>query len=312
MTISGMSSVARGVCRRGPATRGGRFAFWAILPCAAIFALFALYPAVQLVRLALSNVDLTNGAFSETFTGLEHFRAIGDDSIGLDSIVNTAIFAAVSVPVTLAGGAILAVLVDRAVTLAALARRALLLPMAVAPVVVSVVWLLVLNPSIGSLNKALAAMGLPAQAWLGSRTGAMAAIIGVDVWHWTPLVFLLVYTALRGLDPEVSEAARVDGANHWQLLRYIVLPLLTPVLVVAGLLRLVMCVKAFDEMYLLTGGGPGDATTLVSLHIRGVFFDQLKLGYGAAFSVAIIAAILTVIGGAVLLRRRFVRRWLVS
>lgn len=310
--VLGMTRAATGARRRGVARRGGAFAIWALLPCAAIFALFALYPAIQLVRLSLSEVDLTNGAFSESLIGLSNFRAIGSDSIGADSVVNTAIFAAISVPLTLIGGTVLAVLVDRAILLAALARRVLLLPMAVAPVVVSVVWLLVLNPSIGSLNKAFTVFGVPAQAWLGSRTGAMIAIIAVDVWHWTPLVFLLVYTALRGLDPEIAEAARVDGASQLQLLRFVVLPLLMPVLVVAGLLRLVMCVKAFDEMYLLTGGGPGDATTLVSLHIRGVFFDQLKLGYGAAFSVAVMVGIVAVVGLAVLVRRRLLRGWLVS
>lgn len=271
--------------------RSPAFGVWAILPCAGFFVLFALYPAVQLARLAFSRVSLTNGSFATSYAGLSNFQALGGDAIGADAVVNTLVFVVVSVPLTLAGGTLLAVLVDRARVLSALARRVLLMPMAIAPVVVSVVWMLLLDPSIGSVNKLFQALGLPAQSWLASPGGAMAAIIAVDVWHWTPLVFLLVFAALRGLDYEVLEAAAVDGASAFQTLRHITLPLLAPVIATAGAIRLVMCVKAFDEMYILTGGGPGDATTLVTLHIRSVFFDQLQFGNGAAYSLLIMLAL---------------------
>jgi multiple sugar transport system permease protein len=287
--------------------RGLGFAAWAVLPFALFMVVFAVYPLVQLVRMSLSHVTVERGAFSWSSAGLGNFSRMVEDEVAVDAVVATVIFIAGAVPLTIVLGTLLAILIDRAVVLVGVARNVVLWPAVVAPVVVSLMWLLILSPSVGVLNKVLATLGLPAQGWLGRSTGAMASIIAVDVWHWTPVVFLLVYTALRSIDRDLLEAARVDGASEARALWHIVLPLLRPALVAATLIRLVMCVKAFDEMYLLTRGGPGTATTLVSLHIRNVFFDRLELGYGAAFSVAIVAATAVVLGLAAL-ARRLVRR----
>jgi multiple sugar transport system permease protein len=287
--------------------RGLGFAAWAVLPFAVFMVMFAVYPLVQLVRMALSHVTVEQGRFSWSSAGLANFTRILEDEVAADSVVATLIFIAGAVPLTVLLGTLLAILVDRAVLLVGVARNVLLWPAVVAPVVVSLMWLLILSPSVGVLNKVLATLGLPAQGWLGRPTGAIVSVIAVDVWHWTPVVFLLVYTALRAIDRDLLEAARVDGASEARTLWHIVLPLLRPALVAATLIRLVMCVKAFDEMFLLTRGGPGTSTTLVSLHIRNVFFDRLELGYGAAFSVAVVAATAAVLGLAAL-ARRLVRR----
>lgn len=284
------------------------FAGWAVLPLAVFLAVFAVYPLVQLVRMSVSDVAVEQGVFNWSFTGLANFAALAADPVAADSVVATVVFVAGAVPLTLLLGTVLAVLTDRAVLLAGVARNLLLWPAVVAPVAVSLIWLLVLSPSIGALNKLLASVGLPEQGWLGSPVGAMAAVVAVDVWHWTPVVFLLVYTALRGIDPPLLEAARVDGAGELAVLRHVVLPLLRPALLAAALIRLVMCVKAFDEMYLLTRGGPGTATTLVSLHIRNVFFDRLQLGRGAAFSVVVVAATVAALAVGVTVRRAARRR----
>jgi multiple sugar transport system permease protein len=287
--------------------KGLGFAAWAVLPFALFMVVFAVYPLVQLVRMSLSRVTVAQGEFSWSAAGLANFTRMLEDEVAADSVVATLVFIAGAVPLTIVLGTLLAILVDRAVILAGVARNVVLWPAVVAPVVVSLMWLLILSPSVGVLNKVLATVGLPTQGWLGRPTGAMVSVIAVDVWHWTPVVFLLVYTALRAIDRDVLEAARVDGASEARTLWHIVLPLLRPVLLAAALIRLVMCVKAFDEMFLLTRGGPGTSTTLVSLHIRNVFFDRLELGYGAAFSVAIVAATAAVLGLAAL-ARRLVRR----
>src|SRR5690606_37355306 len=145
--------------------------------------------------------------------------------------------------------------------------------------------------------------GLPEQNWLDHPVGAMGAVVFVDVWHWTPVVFLVAYTAVKGLDREVVEAARVDAASEARLIWHIVLPMIRPALLAVAAIRLVMCVKAFDEMYLLTKGGPDGATNMVSLYIRTVFFDGLELGYGAAFGLTIVLAVLAVAGLAYAVRR---------
>jgi multiple sugar transport system permease protein len=282
---------------------GGRFGMVAVVPFVVFMLMFAVYPLAQVVRMSLSDVQIQQGVFRWDFGTLANFARMFHDALAMSSAVTTAVFIVLTVPLTLVLGTLLAVLVDRSALFGPIARNLALWPAVVAPVVVSLIWLLILSPSIGSLNRLLIDLGLPPQGWLGSEAGAMLAIVLVDVWHWTPVVFLLVYTALKGIDDQILEAARVDGAGEQQIFWRVVLPLLTPALAAAALIRLVMGVKAFDEMYLLTRGGPGDATTLVSLHIRNVFFDRLELGYGAAFSLTVVLFVIVVLLISVAVRR---------
>jgi multiple sugar transport system permease protein len=261
-----------------------------MLPDGVLLILFAVYPTLQLIRMAFSIVRFERGQFIWSYAGPANFVRLPTDPIVWESVSKSVIFIATTVPLTLLLGTALALLVDRSVLFVGVARNVLLWPALVAPVVVSVIWLLVLSPNIGVLDKLLATLGWPEQGWLGDPAGAMFSVILVDVWYWTSIVFLLVYTALKGIPADLLEAGRLDGASESQALRYIVLPLLGPALATAALIRLVMGVKVFDEMYLLTQGGPGTATTLVSLYVRDVFFDRLDLGYGAAFSLAIVVA----------------------
>lgn len=274
---------------------GSRFALAAILPLALFLVLLALYPLGQVVRMSWSHVRIRGGEFLTDFGTLENFAQLQEDALALQSAINTLVFIGTTVPLTLLLGTLLAVLVDKSFIFGRIGQSVVLWPAIVAPVVVSLIWLLILSPSIGALNRVLGDFGLPQQGWLSSQIGAMAIIILVDVWHWTPVVFLLVYTALKGIEGDILEAARVDGADERSLFRHIVLPLLLPAIAAAGLIRLVMGVKAFDEMYLLTRGGPDGATTLVSLHIRNVFFDRLEFGYGAAFSLAVVIFVVAVL-----------------
>jgi multiple sugar transport system permease protein len=115
------------------------------------------------------------------------------------------------------------------------------------------------------------------------------------VWHWVPFVFLILFAAVEGLPVELLEAARVDGATRWQAVRLIIVPLLRPAIVVALLFRTILAFKVFDEVYLLTAGGPGTATELINLHLYKVFFEQNQLGYGALLSLALIAAIVALL-----------------
>jgi len=277
----------------------------ALLPFLALLAAFAAYPALLLLRMSVSEIDLQGGTFTWTFAGDDNIvRALGDDLFRV-ALWNSAVFIVLTTVISVVLGVALAVLTDRAVLLQRAALNILVWPAVIAPVVVSVIWLLVLSPQIGVLNKLLVTLGLPPQGLLGSGTGAMASIIVVDVWHWTPVVFLLIYTALKGIDPSVREAAQIDGASQGQTLRHITIPLLLPAIAAAVAVRVVMGVKVFDEMYLLTRGGPGTSTTVISIYIRSVVFDQVDLGYGSALSVLVIAIVL--ITGAVLLLLRRTR-----
>ena len=283
------------------------FMVCAIAPFALFMAVFGIYPVVQLVRMAVSEVGLEQGGFTFDFTGGQNLAKILSDENTVPVVIATLVFIVGAVVLTVILGTAMAVLLDRASFFQRFARRVLIWPTVIAPVVVSVIWLLILSPTIGVLNTLLTAVGLPAQGWLGQPVGARVSILLVDVWHWTPLVFLLVYTSLQSMDREVLEAASVDGAGEWSTIWRIVLPMNLSAILAAAAVRLVMSVKAFDEMYLLTHGGPGNATNLISLHIRTVFFDQLELGYGAALGVAVIL-VYALVGLALALTRALARR----
>jgi multiple sugar transport system permease protein len=278
----------------------------ALLPFVAFLLVFAVYPLINLVRLAVSDTTVQNAVFVSEFSGLSNFGRVLTDPTFQHSVLITTAFVVLTVGITLVVGLALALLVDRAVVLHHLARNVLIWPAVITPVVVSVLWLLVLSPTVGGLNKLLRTFGVPEQSWLNSGLGAFMSVVAVDVWHWTPIVFLFLYTALKGIPSELFEAARVDGATERQILFQVTVPLLGPALVVVGLLRLVMSIKAFDEMFLLTGGGPNGATNLISLDIRSQFFDRLDFGYAAAESIVVVAATLILVGSAVLIRRRSV------
>ncbi len=299
-------------CRRRVRPSGGWFGPLSTLPFVLLVFGFAGYAWVQVVQMAFSHVRIEQGEFRWSFAGLDNFRAVARDPVALHSIVITVVFVVATVVLSVLLGLVLALLVHRTVVLKSAARLLVIWPAVVAPVVVSVIWLLVLSPNIGLLNKVLETLRLPDQGWLGTETGAMAAIILVDVWHWTPVAFLLIYGALCAIDTELIEAARCDGASEWQLVRFVQVPILRPAIATTAFIRAVMGVKAFDEMYLLTNGGPNQATTLVSLHIRDVFFDQLDLGNGAAFSVVVVVLVICVTIVLVVGRQRLQRRQAVA
>jgi multiple sugar transport system permease protein len=167
----------------------------------------------------------------------------------------------------------------------------MILPILVPPVAIGSMWKLMYNYDFGVFNQALMGLGMEPVNWLGSTSIALLSVILVDIWHWTPFVFLILFAAVEALPVDVIEAARVDGATGWQALRHIILPLLRPALMVAVTFRSILAFKAFDEVYLLTSGGPGTSTELISLHLYKVFFEQNQLGYGAMLSLAVIAAI---------------------
>jgi multiple sugar transport system permease protein len=287
--------------------RLGVFRTLSLLPFIVIVVLFGLYPFARVVVMSFSRVVVMGGGMRTSWVGAENFiRALGSASVR-HSLLITFAFVIASTILSVALGTTTAILTDRATRIQGLAQNVLVWPAIIAPVVVSVLWVLILNPQIGVLNTVLGILGLPQQGLLGSGSGALAAVIAVDVWHWTPLVYLLVYSALKGIDPEILEAASLDGASAPRAVRHVILPMLAPALLAALALRTVMGVKVFDEMYLLTRGGPGDSTTIISLLIRGIVFDDVDLGYGSAVSLVTVGAVL-VVALLVLATRRTLRR----
>jgi multiple sugar transport system permease protein len=289
----------------GPRRRRGSaaFKFLSLAPFVVVIVGLVGYPITQLVWMSVGDVRLTAGELVWRFTGVENYARMVEDETFRTALGNSLVFITSTVVLTVVCGVVLALAADRLVRGQRLVQNVLLWPAIVAPVVISVAWLLILSPQVGLLNKVLLTLGMERQSWLGEPFGAMASVIAVDVWHWTPIVFLLVYTALRAIDPSVLEAASIDGARYLQTVRHIVLPLLAPAILGAIAIRVVMGVKVFDEMYLLTFGGPGTATTVISIYLRSVFFEAFQYGYGAALSVTVVVLVLGVLLALLAIRR---------
>jgi len=267
------------------------FRHWSLLPAVVLFVLLTVYPIVNLARMSVSTIEFAQGAEHWTFTPLRNLELLRSDDVVIDALRNTLVFVVVTVAVEVVLGLALAILVAGLRRGKGLVRTVMILPILVPPVAIGSMWKLLFNYDFGFFNQTLASIGIAPVNWLGSTSIALWSVILVDIWHWVPFVFLILFAAVEGLPVDVLEAARVDGATRWQLLMRVMVPLLRPAIIVAALFRTILAFKVFDEVYLLTSGGPGTSTELVSLHLYKVFFDQGQLGYGALLSLALIAAI---------------------
>ena len=267
------------------------FRHWSLLPAIALFVVLTIYPVANLFRMSVSTIEFAQGSETWTFTPLINLALLRADEVVPAAVSNTLLFVVVSVAIEMLLGLALAIVVAGVARGKGLIRTVMILPILVPPVAIGSMWKLLYNYDFGIFNQTLAALHLPSVNWLGSTSLALWSVVVVDVWHWVPFVFLILFAAVEALPVDVLEAARVDGATRWQLLRRVMLPLLRPAIVVALLFRTILAFKVFDEVFLLTSGGPGTSTELVTLHLYKVFFEQNQLGYGSLLSLALIAAI---------------------
>jgi multiple sugar transport system permease protein len=272
-----------------------RWRIYALAPAVAIYLLLALLPIVNLLVMSVNDIRWEEGTARWTFVGLRHYASLAADPLVRAGLVNTVLFAVLSVAAEMVLGFALALLVSRAVTGRVVYRTIFMLPILIPGIVIGAIWKLAYNPDFGVINQLLALVGLRGRDWLGDPALAFGSVVAVDVWHWTPFVFLLLLAGLEALPREMFEAARVDGASAWQELRYVTLPMMRPTLLVTLVFRLVVSFKVFDEVYLLTGGGPGTATEVVSFTIFRRFFTEDREGYGAAISVVVLFVLSLVI-----------------
>jgi len=269
------------------------FRHWSLLPAVLLFVALTLYPLVNLVRMSVSTIAFADGAETWHFTPGANFAQLAGDDVLWSAIANTVLYVVASVTVEMIIGLALAIAVAGIVRGKTWIRTVLILPILVPPVAIGSMWKLMYNYDFGIFNQTLAALGAAPVNWLGSTSLALTSVIVVDIWHWVPFVFLILFAAVEGLPVDLLEAARVDGATRWQVVWRIMIPLLRPAIVVAFLFRTILAFKVFDEVYLLTSGGPGTSTELINLHLYKVFFEQNQLGYGALLSLAVIAAIVS-------------------
>ncbi len=254
-----------------------------VMPAVLILLALSIYPLIFSVKVALT------GSHGE-FTGA-NFTRLAHDTVLAAAAAQTLIFTLAALIVEFVLGLTLAVLIDSLTRAKSFFRAGLLIPMLLPPVVAAVAWRLIFNPQFGVLNGSLRELGLNTSGllWTGGNHSALPSVILVDVWEWTPFLFLLLSAGLQAIPQEPLEAARIDGANSWQIFRDVTLPLLKPVIVLALLLRGMDLVRIFDQIFILTQGGPGTATETVSLYIYRTAFRFSNFGYAAAMSFVLLA-----------------------
>ena len=256
-----------------------------VLPALLLILAINIVPLVYSTILSFFQWNLIQANVAPRFVGLNNFiQLLTQDPQFITAALNTAIVVVATVTIQTVLGVAIALLLDQKLRFTGLATTLLLIPLALAPAVVGLLFSSLLSSSLGPINYWLEAIGLPAPSWLGDAHWALASVILVDTWQWTPFMILLTLAGLRSLPQEPIEAALVDGGSSWQRFRYVKLPMLMPVLTVAALLRGIDSFRTFDLVFLLTFGGPGTASTTLSFYGYKVGLQAFDIGRASAIA----------------------------
>lgn len=264
------------------------FKYWALLPALLVLVLLTLYPIGNLLRMSVSEIDFKGSEMIWSFVGAKHLRTAIEDPITGIALRNTFFYVIIVVIGEMILGLALALMVSNTTRFVGGYRTIILIPLLIPAIAIGTMWRLMYDFNYGFINSVLASVfGIAGPAWTADPSMAMFCVIVVDIWHWTSFVFLLLLAGVESLPHELTQAARVDGANQTQIYRFIILPLLRPTITVALMLRTILAFKVFDQIYLLTSGGPGTATEVFNLHIYEVFFTQFRMGYGSFLAIVL-------------------------
>lgn len=277
---------------------------WMVGPAILTLIVFSLYPLIYSIALSATDSQLAR-PFRE-FVAFKNYTDAVRDALFGNSLALTFVYAFGVTAIETAIGFGLALLLNRESGPTHFARTLGLLPFITPPVAIAAIWRLIYDPSSGMLNHYLVRAGILEQnvAFLGIPGLAMASVMLVDIWQWTPFVFLLSLAILAGLPHEPYEAAAVDGANSWQQFIHITLPLCLPGILIVAILRLIGAMKVFDLVFMLTFGGPGSSTQVASFYIYKVAFQQFKIGYASAMTIIVIILLSVLVTLLTLLYRR--------
>jgi multiple sugar transport system permease protein len=293
------SGLATAVPLRAASGRRWRLRAWArlaeysfVVPALALLFAIVLIPMLVAAYLSVHRVRLVSPraafmGFATTFNGLANYREILSDPVFWNALGHTLTFASFTVIGALALGLALALLLDSGVRGASVWRALMLLPWVIPPIVGGSTWAWMLETRYGVLNNLIRAVYPSADpiAWLADPSLALLAVSITNVWLRTPFMMVVLFAGLQAIPPELHEAAAVDGASAWDRFRHVTLPQLRHVILVATVLQAIWSFRDFDVIQLMTGGGPGRATEVVTTLIYRVSFETFRFGPAAAMGV---------------------------
>ena len=277
------------------------------LPTLIVLILLNTFPLIYSILLSFSRVDTSTGLEVGEKT-LDNWSSLLQDSQFWGSVEFTVLFTVLAVVVEYVLGLALALLLRERLGGGGFFRVLFAIPMMLTPVAIGFMWRMLYDQSNGPIDAVLGAIGLGAPGWLSNSHLAVVSVVIMDVWEWTPLVFLLMLAGLQAIPTEVVDAARVDGATGWQVIIRVILPMLAPVSVTAVFLRMIDSFQVFGQIFLLTGGGPGTATTSTTLFGFFQGFQAFDLGYGAAIALSLLVLVIVVSSLFLSISRRALRR----
>lgn len=262
------------------------------------------YPIAESMVLAFQRVRLTGGGIDRSWIGFENYRALFSDPTFLKALGNTAYFTLADVVLVTSLSLLVALLLNHPFGRNGFFRILLIVPWAIAPVANAVLWKWILNSNYGILNGLLHGLGLIRQnpVWLGSPGTALNVLLLVDVWKSVPFISLLLLAGLQRVPTSLYRAAYMDGANRFQTFRAVTLPSMKAAIAIAVVLQTIWSLRVFDIVFVLTRGGPSDATVLMNFLAYRVTFNFLQIGAGAAianliflatFALAVVYVVLT-------------------
>ncbi len=278
----------------GELSEGRRWAYLLIAPSLILIFIVVIYPVLSGVGLSFQEMRLTrpdrNG-----YVGLQHYQDMFTDKVFLKSLSNTVIWVVAGASSEFLLGLITALALNRGGWVMKTAGVIVLLPWILPSVVAGNMWALMLDSRLGVINDLLVKIGLLDQykAWFADPNTALPAVLLVGLWRGFPFFTLLLLAGLQGIDDDLYEASSVDGANPWDQLRHITLPMLKPIIVATIVLRVIGLVNSPDLMIILTNGGPGDKTQVLSLYAFQKAYTDFDFGYAGALSVVMFLILMT-------------------
>ena len=269
--------------------RGWRF----VIPSVILLGFVALFPFIFSLYISFTESTAYN-IYHGKFVGLGNYISLFKDIKFWDSLRVTLLYVALSVSIEMMLGFFLALLVDSLDRYQRLFMILLIIPMMIAPLVYGIIFKLLYNSIYGPIPVFFRSVFNMELQILNKPFRALLAMVIVDVFQWTSFVFLITYSALQALPKEPFEAAMIDGATYWKRVRYVLLPLIRPAFVVIMIFRLMDSFKTFDQIFVITGGGPGTATTTLSLYTYFLMFTRYNFGKAAALTVIILMVVIVI------------------
>jgi multiple sugar transport system permease protein len=289
-TLSGSSPPPK----RRPLENERWLAFFLLAPTVVLLGMFIAYPFVRGILLSVTNSRV--GVPGE-FVGLANFYKLWDDSIFRAAVYNTCLYTAVTTVFKLALGLWLAMLLNRHFRGKAMVRASILLPFIIPTVLSTFAWKWMFDPTFSVINWALFQLGAITQRvnWLGDAQLALASIMVVNIWRGVPFFAISLLAGLQTISPELNEAAAIDGAKPWQRFWYVTWPLLLPVTMVVVLFSVIQTFADFQIVYVMTGGGPANATHLFATYAYQIGVGTGLLSEGAAVALAMFPILFLVV-----------------